>query len=125
MRSNNERAALIRARTKSVKRHEQQRRSLVLSGVSVTACLVAVVGFALYLPDVLDEALVSGAELTGVYGSIMASGDSIGFIVIGVFAFLLGVSATLLCIALRNRAREVDGDGPFNSGHYNAGNGGR
>lgn len=125
MRSNNERAALIRARTKSVKRREKQRRYLALSGTSVAVCLVAVVGFALYLPGVLNGALVPGADIPGTYGSIMASGDSIGYIIIGVFAFLLGVSVTLLCIVLRDRAREADEGDPFDGGRRIVGDGDR
>jgi len=125
MRSNSERAELIRERTKSVKRRERQRRNLALSGVSITVCLAAVVGFALYLPGVLNGALVPGADIPGAYGSIMASVDSIGYIIIGVFAFLLGVSVTLLCIVLRDRVREADEGGPFDGERNGAEDGDR
>lgn len=50
----------------------------------------------------------SGAS--SAYGSIMASGEILGFVVIGLLSFCLGVTMTLLCIKLKERASDAEDD---------------
>jgi hypothetical protein len=114
VRSTDERVSAVQARSRSIQRERKRRRSITVSGISVVACFAAIFSFALYLPGAVGNSPTSTSGTSGVCGSIMASGDFLGFIVIGILAFCLGVAVTVLCIMLRERARENadDADAP-------------
>lgn len=107
MRSTDERVAAVHSASRALRHRAVRRRNLCLSGASVAACAAAIAAFALHLPGTNGAAAPSKAVTSGVYGSIMASGEALGFIVIGVFAFALGVAVTLLCIWLREASRDA------------------
>lgn len=107
MRSTDERIAAVQARSRSLQRRRARRRDLAISGVSAAACVAAICAFAVYVPGVIAEAPASPSGTSGVYGSIMASGGYLGFIVIGILAFCLGIAVTMLCVKLRERERDA------------------
>ena len=122
MRSTDERIAAVQARSRALRRREAKRRGLIISGLSTAACIAAIFGFAFYIPGLLEGASPSSLGTSGAFGSILASGGALGFVIIGILAFCLGVAVTLLCVKLRERAllgddadgEVVDADvGPF------------
>ena len=70
-----------------------------LAGSSL-ASLVLLVIAASYIPVLGGLASASAAD--GHYGSLIISGPGLGYAVIGILAFVLGVCVTLLCLAVRH-----------------------
>ena len=124
MRTNEERAALVRQRAKEIK--EEQRRKkhkiqmTVLSGVSLAACLCILVVIGSVMPRLtagFGEAPVS--HTSGV-ASLLAGSEALGYVIMAILAFLLGVSVTLLLHVIHRRQqrqmhesdpKESDGNG--------------
>ncbi len=107
MRSTDERIAAVKARSRTMQIRRHRRRGIVVTGLSTAACLVIIVGLSAYIPSVLGDTPAVWSETTGVYGSIIASGGMLGFVVIGILAFCLGVALTLLCVKLRDRRKDL------------------
>lgn len=106
MRSTDERLAAVQMRTRELQRNRRQRNSMLVSGLGVAASLAIIVGFAAYIPGVMNAAPATPSGPTGMYGSIVASGGMLGFVVIGILAFCLGVGVTLLCMRVKERMKE-------------------
>ena len=107
MRTNEERAALVRQRAKEIK--EEQRRKkhkiqmTVLSGVSLAACLYILVVIGSVMPRLtagFGEAPVS--HTSGV-ASLLAGSEALGYVIMAIFAFLLGVCVTMLLHVIHRR----------------------
>lgn len=129
MRTNEERAALVRQRTETIKeeRRRKKRRSrmTVLGGVSLAACLCLLVAMGSAMPQItagFGEATVSH---TSGAASLLAGSEALGYVIMAVFAFLLGICVTLLLHVIHRRqqrqrhepdgkasdTKESDGDG--------------
>ena len=75
---------------------------------TVAACLVLLIGASLAMPGI--AASIQTGDYSGfeTAASIFHSGVALGYIVIGLLAFLLGVCVTVLCFRLRQMNREDD-----------------
>ena len=106
MRSHEERVAAVKRRMAEVEQEKRLRRSRMATVCSVAACLILIVGLSVVMPGIVSG--MAGGDYTG--GGMAASifGDSavIGYIVIGLIAFLLGVCVTILCLRIRKFQQE-------------------
>ena len=102
MRTTDERLAAARRRAKEL---ERQRRSRV-AALAGAACLVVILGLALAMPSV--TARFSGADYGGGMTASLFSGGSLGYLLVGLLAFALGVCVTVLCVRLHERERGED-----------------
>ncbi len=103
MRTNEERAELIHKRTAELKRERQQRKQRRLDRLCIAACLILVVGIGSFLPDWVVG--VPGGEVHHASGaaSLVGSHAALGYILMGLMAFLLGVFVTVLLYRLHRR----------------------
>lgn len=103
MRTNEERARLIHKRTAERKRERQKRKQRALDMICVAACLILVVGIGSFMPGWV--AVVPGGEVRHATGaaSLVGSHAALGYILMGLMAFLLGVCVTVLLYRLRRR----------------------
>ena len=129
MRTNEERAALVRQRTEAIKEERRRKKHkiqmTVLGGASLAACLclLAVIGSAMsHITSGFGEAPVSH---TSGAASLLAGYVGLGYVSMVVFAFLLGICVTLLLHVIHRRqqrqrhepdgkasdTKESDGDG--------------
>ena len=106
MRSTDERVLAVKVRTRELQRRRSKRRGLVIPTIATSACAAAIVGLAFYIPSLLRGAPTIPSGTSGTFGSILASGGALGFVVIGLLAFCLGVAVTLLCVKVRDYSRE-------------------
>ena len=84
-----------------IQRGRAVKMRIMATASGVCVCLALLIVVSGYLP------LVSAAEAENDavrYGSLLLTTSSMGYIVIGVLAFLLGVFASLLCLYLKKRA---------------------
>ena len=108
MRSLEERVAETKRRIAKIERKKRRRRDTITITFAVAACLALIVGASLAMPGIaarIQTGNYVGFETTA---SIFHGGAALGYIVIGLLAFLLGVCVTVLCFRLRQMNREDD-----------------
>lgn len=105
MHSLDEQMQTIQNRSRRIRQERRRRRTVMREAGMVCACLVLLVGTGLWISDLPSAAL---PVMASSYGSLITGGRAIGYIVIAVLAFLLGISVTLLGLHLRNKQ---DGEG--------------
>ena len=103
MRTNEERAGLIHKRTTEIKRERQRRKQRALDMICMAACLLLVVGIGSFMPDLVAD--ISGGAVRHASGaaSLVGSHGALGYILMGIMAFLLGVCVTVLLYRLHRR----------------------
>jgi hypothetical protein len=97
MRSYEERVAETKRRIAKIEREKRRRRNTVTMASAVAACLALLIGASLAMPGI--AASIQTGDYSGfeTAASIFHGGAALGYIVIGLLAFLLGVCVTVLC----------------------------
>lgn len=103
MRTNEERAGLVHKRAAEIKRERQKKKQRALDMSCIAACLILVIGLGLFMPE-LAAGIPSG-EVHHAFGaaSLVGSHAALGYILMGLMAFLLGVFVTVLLYRLHRR----------------------
>ena len=117
MLSHEERIAEVKRRTAEKERQKRLRRRWIAAVSGVAACLAVIVGISLSMPGIVEQiepGTFSGFETAA---SIFHGGAALGYIVIGLLAFLLGVCVTVLCFRLRQMSREDGQDKESEDAH--------
>lgn len=107
MHSLDEQMRTIQSRSCRIRQEKRRRRTLLRETGMVCACLILIVGAGRRISGLNSMALPVTASS---YGSLIAGNSCIGYIVIGVLAFLLGISVTLLGLHMRKK-QDGEGDG--------------
>ena len=108
MRSHEERVAETKRRIAARQREKRLRRNTITIASAVAACLALLIGASLAMPGI--AAKIQSGDYSGfeTAASIFHGGAALGYIVIGLLTFLLGVCVTVLCFRLRQISREDD-----------------
>ena len=116
MRSHEERVAETKRRIAKIER-EKRRRNTVTMVSAVAACLALLIGASLAMPGI--AAKIQAGDYSGfeTAASMYGGGAALGYIVIGLLAFLLGVCVTVLCFRLRQMNREDGQDRESEDAH--------
>ena len=89
----------IRRRTRQYrKRHERR----VLSTLSVCSLLLFA-GIGILLRRVQSGGVATVADS---YGSVLLRGGTSAYVVVGIAAFAVGVTVTMICIRLKNKSKD-------------------
>lgn len=112
MRTAEERLRLISRRTASLRRARSRRRRLAIDALCAVGCLVLIVCMGSALAGLETDADAPGMLLPTGTASLLASGEALGYVLMGVMAFVLGVCVTVLLYRLRRRRerRWYEGD---------------
>ena len=108
MRSHEERVAETKRRIAKIEREKRLRRSTITMASAVAACLALLIGASLAMPGIAVSIQTGDYAGFETAASIFHGGAALGYIVIGLLAFLLGVCVTVLCFRLRQMNREDD-----------------
>ena len=106
MRSHEERVAETKRRIAKMEREKQRRRNTITMASAVAACLALLIGASLAMPGIAANIQISDYSGFETAASIFHGGAALGYIVIGLLAFLLGVCVTVLCFRIRQLSRE-------------------
>ena len=106
MRSHEERVAETKRRIAKIEREKRLRRNTITMASAVAACLALLVGASLAMPGITANIQTGDYSGFETAASIFHGGAALGYIVIGLLAFLLGVCVTVLCFRLRQMNRE-------------------
>ena len=106
MRSHEERVAETKRRIAKIELEKRRRRNTITMASAVAACLALLIGASLAMPGI--AASIQTGDYSGfeTAASMYGGGAALGYIVIGLLAFLLGVCVTVLCFRLRQMNRE-------------------
>ena len=106
MRSHEERVAETKRRIAKIEREKRLRRNTITMAFAVAACLALLIGASFAMPGI--AASIQTGDYAGfeTAASMYGGGAALGYIVIGLLAFLLGVCVTVLCFRLRQMNRE-------------------
>ena len=117
MRSHEDRVAEAKRRIAQIEREKRRRRNTVIMASAVAACLALLIGASLAMPGI--AASIQTGDYSGfeTAASIFHGGAALGYIVIGLLAFLLGVCVTVLCFRLRQMNREDGQDRESEDAH--------
>ena len=108
MRSHEERVAETKRRIAKMEREKRRRRNTVTMASAVAACLALLIGASLAMPGIAASIRTGNYSGFETAASMYGGGAALGYIVIGLLAFLLGVCVTVLCFRLRQMNREDD-----------------
>ena len=119
MRSLEERVVETKRRIAKIEREKRRRRNTITMVFAVAACLALLVGASFAMPGI--AASIQTGDYAGfeTAASMYGGGAALGYIVIGLLAFLLGVCVTVLCFRLRQMSRE-DGQDEESEGIHGA-----
>ena len=117
MRSHEERVAETKRRIAKIEREKRLRRNTITMVSAVAACLALLIGASLAMPGI--AASIQTGDYAGfeTAASMYGGGAVLGYIVIGLLAFLLGVCVTVLCFRLRQMSREDGQDRKSEDAH--------
>ena len=110
MRSHEERVAEAKRRIAAGEQENRRQRDRRTVALAVAACLALLVGASLAMPGIAARIQINDYAGFETAASIFHSGAVLGYIVIGLLAFLLGVCVTVLCFRLRQMHREDSQD---------------
>ena len=119
MRSLEERVAETKRRIAKIERAKRRRRNTVTMASAVAACLALLIGASLAMPGIVASIQTGDYSGFETAASMYGGGAALGYIVIGLLAFLLGMCVTVLCFRLRQMNRE-DGQDEESEGIHGA-----
>jgi hypothetical protein len=105
MRSQSERVSAIEKRTAELKREQKKKRDFAVTGLCAAACLILIIAAALVMPGLMTCGGPT-SDYTGAAASVFARSGAVGYVLIGLLAFVLGCCVTILCFRLRRNDRE-------------------
>ena len=115
MRTSEERARLIHRRTAEIKQERRIKRQRRLDAACMAVCLLLVIGIGAMMPGLMRGAADGSIVHPSGTASLLGSHAALGYIIMGLLAFLLGVCVTVLLYRLHRRCerqkQEDAGDG--------------
>ena len=108
MRSHEERVTETKRRIAKIEREKRLRRNTLAMASAVAACLVLLIGASFVMHGIAANIQTGDYAGFETAASMYGGGAALGYIVIGLLAFLLGVCVTVLCFRLRQMNREDD-----------------
>ena len=117
MRSHEERVAETKRRIAKMEREKRRRRDTITMASAVAACLALLIGASLAMPGIAANIQTGDYSGFETAASIFHGGAALGYIVIGLLAFLLGVCVTVLCFRIRQLNRENTQDKESEDAH--------
>ena len=119
MRSHEERVAEAKRRIAAGEQENRRQRDRRTVALAAAACLALLIGASLAMPGIAARIQINDYAGFETAAGIFRSSAALGYIVIGLFAFLLGVCVTILCFRLRQMHQE-DTRGTESEGRHGA-----
>ena len=105
MRSTDDQLTEILNRSERIVEKREILRETGMYGISAFVCIVFLVLTSVKLPGAMQRVAETGEE-NARYGSLLLTTDYMGYIVIGLLAFLLGVFATMIVLRLKDAKKK-------------------
>ena len=105
MQTDSERTERILRRTAQLRRDAQRKRSLCMDAGCVAACLALVLLMGFKMPDWTSIPVQTSTSLSGAASMVVPNGV-MGYVLIGLLSFLLGVCLTILLYRLHRHQQK-------------------
>ena len=103
MRTNEERAGLVHKRTEDIKRKQKKLKQCAFDMICFAACLILIIGIGSFMPGLMLGITADEIHHSSGTASLVGNHAALGYILMGLMAFLLGVCVTVLLYRLRRR----------------------
>ena len=100
MRSNEERIAEVKRRIAEKEYKKRLRREWAAAVCCVAACLAVIAGVSLSMPDIVSRIEMGTASNFETTATMLGGSSALGYIVVGLLAFVLGVCVTIACFRI-------------------------
>ena len=111
MRGYEERCAEVKRRIAAEKRKKRLRRGRLVMTAAAAACLALLAGVSIAMPGMTAQLQPGSCTGFETAASMYGGRDALGYIIVGLLAFLLGVCMTILCFRLRQMERDEKDEG--------------
>lgn len=101
MRSHEERIAEVKRRIAEKERQKRLRQGRIAAVFGVAACLAVIVGVSCFMPNIVNRMEPGTSSGFETAATMLGGSTALGYIVIGLLAFVLGVCVTILCFRIR------------------------
>lgn len=95
MRSTDEQLHEIMQRAENITETRNIRSRMLTAGMSALACVIMLVIVSMNIPRIT---VLSAENEQTQYGSLLLAAPYLGYIIVGIIAFALGICVTLLCM---------------------------
>ena len=106
MRSHEERIAEVRRRIAEKERQKRRKQRRIAAISCIAACLAVIVGVSFVMPGIVGQIEPGASSGFETAATILGGGTALGYMVIGLLAFILGVCVTVLCFRIRQLDKE-------------------
>jgi uncharacterized membrane protein len=106
MRTTDERMEAVKRRVNELEQKNRQRKYRYMSLASLAACLVIIVGMGIAMPGIIEGLSKENYSNMGMMASIFYKGNALGYVLIGLLSFALGVCLTILCFILQPKRQK-------------------
>lgn len=101
MRTNEERARLIHERTWKIKEENRRKKQSVVDICCIAASLLIIFCMADWMPGIIAGFSEENSSYVSGAASLIGGHAALGYILMGILAFLLGVCVTILLYRIR------------------------
>ena len=105
MLKNEERIAEVKRRIGEKERQQRLRHRRIVSAFCIAACLAVIVGVSFVMLGIVGQ-ITPGTSSGFETAATILGGTALGYMVIGLLAFVLGVCVTILCFRIRQLNKE-------------------
>ncbi len=106
MLKNEERIAEVKRRIGEKERRQRLWHRQIVSAFCIAACLAVIVGVSFVMPGIAGQIAPGTSSGFETAATILGGGTALGYMVIGLLAFILGVCVTILCFRIRQLNKE-------------------
>lgn len=103
---NEERIAEVKRRIAKKEQQQRMRRRRIISAVCIAACFAVIVGVSFAMPGIVGQIEPGTSSGFETAATILGGSTALGYMVIGLLAFILGVCVTVLCFRIRQLNKE-------------------
>ena len=119
MRSHEERIAEVRRRITEKERQKRRKQRRIVAISCIAACLAVIVGVSFAMPGIVGQIEPGTSSGFETAATILGGSTALGYMVIGLLAFILGACVTILCFRIHQlnkeeqteKQKEDNGDG--------------
>ena len=106
MRSHEERIAEVRRRIAEKERQKRRKQRRIAAITCIAACLAVIVGVSFVMPGIVGQIEPGASSGFETAATILGGGTALGYMVIGLLAFVLGACVTILCFRIHQLNKE-------------------
>lgn len=103
MMTDKDRISRIHSRTAEIKREKRRRINTIESAAALISCFVIIIAIAMYMPQLMEGQNTVISPYAGT-ASLIKSGETLGYVIMGILSFCLSVSITILLFKIRRRS---------------------